>query len=101
MWKQAKVTVGEETADQAMVDFTGKTPVVLEWPTPLKFNTEIKVGEEIYFAGYVPQAIGGKFHMVLMRDRLLSEKEREAELQRAALLHTLAETTNTDTDTER
>jgi hypothetical protein len=70
MWKQAKVTVGDVTADQAMVDFEGQTPAVLEWPEPLEFNSQIKIGEETYFAE-VATACAGKFHMPLMRAPLL------------------------------
>jgi hypothetical protein len=67
MWKQTRVTVGDETADQAMVDFDGNDPVVLEWPEFLLFNDEIKVGDTTYFAGFAT-ACAGKFHIPLMRE---------------------------------
>jgi hypothetical protein len=76
MWRQTKVTVGDLTADQAMVDFEGKEPVVLEWPTSLPFNAEIKIGDRTYFAGYA-QASAGKFHMLLMIAPLLPKPTEE------------------------
>lgn len=79
MWKQTKVTVGEETADQAMVDFApGRhgPPVVLEWPTPLPLNAEINIGDATYFADDA-QACGGKFHIALMPEQRLPAAPEE------------------------
>lgn len=73
MWKQAKVTIGDVLAEQAMVDFEGKTRAAyLEWPTPIPANAEIKVGEETFFAGDC-RACAGKFHIDLMRERFVPE----------------------------
>jgi hypothetical protein len=77
MWRQAKVTVGDETADQAMVDFEGRQPVALEWPIPLALNAEIKIGEQTYFAD-LAQACAGKFHTRLMPVPLLPTVQEQS-----------------------
>lgn len=70
MWRQAKVTVGDKSADQALVNFADKTadkPEWLEWPERPELNAVIKVGNEKRYADAI-EAIGGQFHVALMRN---------------------------------
>jgi hypothetical protein len=68
MWRKAKVTVGDETADQALVDFADKTatkPEWLEWPGRVDIDTAIMIGDETRYAGPA-QAIARQWHIPLM-----------------------------------
>lgn len=70
MWRRAKVTVGDKTADQAFVDFADKTankPEWLEWPDRVAALTPITIGSEARIAGPA-QFIGRQWHIPLMVD---------------------------------
>lgn len=78
MWRQAKVTIGGTTADQAMVDFAASVPAVVEWPSPVPLNTPVKIGSETRYAAEA-QACAGQFHIPLMA----AERKPEAKTKGA------------------
>jgi hypothetical protein len=75
MWRRAEVRIGDQTAEQAMVDFGGRPallPEFLEWPTRLVAGTEIMIGDETRIAG-ASYACAQQFHV-----KLLVPPQREA-----------------------
>lgn len=70
MWRKTAVAVEGATVPNAMADFAGRIPEILDWPKALALNTPVVIGEVEYFAGRC-EACAGAFHVTLMAEPLI------------------------------